>query len=57
MRIEGRGAVGADDAQILESVVVGHAVDVVEDHAHDLSAPHLALSAKLTDRLLEACVV
>src|SRR5918996_4128475 len=57
MRLQRRRAIRAHDAEILEAVVVGDAVDVVEDHAHDVSAPHLALSAEFADRLLETCVV
>src|SRR5436189_4703328 len=34
MGLQCRRAVGADDAQVLEPVVVGRAVDVVEDQRH-----------------------
>ena len=54
MRIERRGAVGTDDPEVLESVVVRDAVDVVEDHRHRRATPPLTLAAELTDPLLES---
>jgi hypothetical protein len=52
--VERRGAIGAHDPEVLEPVVVRHAVDVVEDQRHRATAPELALIADLTPRLLDA---
>ena len=57
VRVERRGTVRADDSEVLEPVVVGHAVDVVEDQRHPPAAPFLALPAELAPPLLEAVVV
>jgi hypothetical protein len=53
MRVKRRGAVRADDAEVLEPIVIRHAVDVVEDQSHRLPAPHLVLAAELASRLLD----
>ena len=45
--VESRGAVRADDAQVREAVVVVDPVDVIEDQAHRLALPLLALAAEL----------
>ena len=45
VRLERRGAVRADDAQVLEPVVIRNAVDVVEDQRERPSAPALTLAA------------
>jgi hypothetical protein len=47
MRIESRRAIGADDLEILEAIVVGNAVDVIEDQRHPATAPHLVLATQL----------
>jgi len=52
MRVECRCAVGADDAQVLQPIVVAHAVDVVEDQPHGAASPKVVLTAELTDRRL-----
>ena len=57
MRVERGIAVGADDSQILEPVVVGHAVDVVEDQRHVALVPVLVLAAELAHPVLELRVV
>jgi hypothetical protein len=55
--IERRGAVRADDPQVLKPMVVVHAIDVVKDHAHHLAPPNLALAAELANRLLQASLI
>jgi hypothetical protein len=57
MGVERRSAVWTDDAQVLEPVVIGHAVDVVEDHAHRPSVPDLRLPAQLADGTLQPCAI
>src|SRR3954453_4138540 len=57
MRAKRGRAVGANDSQVLDAVVVPDPIDVVEDQAHPLPLPDLALSADLTDRLLDTFVV
>jgi hypothetical protein len=54
MGVERRVAVRTEDAQVLEAVVVPHAVDVIEHERHPGALPHLALAADLATRLLEA---
>jgi hypothetical protein len=53
VRVERGGAVGTDDAEVLEAVVVADPVDVIEDQRHAAVTPQLPLTAQLTDRLLE----
>jgi hypothetical protein len=53
VRLEGRRAVGADDAQVRESIVIRDAIDVVEDQSERPAAPHLPLTADLTTPLLD----
>jgi hypothetical protein len=47
VRVERRGAVGTDDPQVLEAIVVRHAVDVVKHERHVAAAPQLTLAAQL----------
>jgi len=54
MRVEGRCTVRANDLQILDSVVVSDAVDVIDDHRHTPASPVLVLAAKLASRFLQA---
>jgi hypothetical protein len=54
---ERRGAVRADNPQVLDPVVCRGAVDVIEDQRHRLAAPLLPLIAQLTASLLYALVV
>jgi hypothetical protein len=53
MGVQGCRAVRTNHLQVLQAVVVGDAVDVVEDHGHASAPPKLALTAQFTDRLLE----
>jgi hypothetical protein len=53
MCLESGRTVGAEDPEVLDPVVVRDTIDVVENHAHDLAPPELALAAALADRLLE----
>ena len=53
MCVERGGAVGTDDPQVLQSVVVAHAVGVIEDEPHRLAMPQLALTAQLADGTLD----
>src|SRR5215217_8173276 len=55
--VESRGAVRADDSQVLDAVVVRHPVDVIEDHAHHRAPPDLTLTTELADRFLEPRVI
>jgi hypothetical protein len=57
VRFQGRGAVRAEDPQVLETVVVMDPVDVIEDHRDALPAPGFILSAELTSWPLEPSVV
>jgi len=52
--VERRRAVGADDAEVRDAVVVRHAVDVIEDQGERATAPQLALTAELATRRLDA---
>jgi len=54
MGIQRRRAVRADDAQVLEPVVVAYPVHVIEDQCHPTPAPKLALSTYLASSVLEA---
>jgi hypothetical protein len=53
VRVKRRGTVRADDAEVLEAIVIRHTVDVVEDQGHRLPAPHLVLAAELASCLLD----
>jgi hypothetical protein len=57
VRVERRRAVGAEDPQVLEPVVVADAVDVVEDQRHPRPAPLLVLAAELAALRLEPDVI
>jgi hypothetical protein len=46
MRIECRCAVWADDAEVLQAVVVADAVDMVEYQGHAVASPDLVLAAQ-----------
>ena len=50
-------AVWADDAKVLQAMVVSDPVDVVEDQRHPATSPDLALAAQLTAALLESSLV
>jgi hypothetical protein len=54
MRIERCGAIGADDLEVLDPIVVWNAVDVVEDQRHQTTPPQFVLAALLATALLEA---
>jgi hypothetical protein len=51
MSVQGRGAVRADDLQVLQTVVVADAADVIEDERHSSAVPLLTLSAELVPPL------
>ena len=53
MRFECGSAIWADDAQVLEPVVVRNPVDVVDDERHLNPAPFLALAADLALSFLQ----
>jgi hypothetical protein len=53
MRVQRRIAVRAQEAEVLEAIVVPYAVDVVEDQPHAQASPHLALPTHLASKLLE----
>jgi hypothetical protein len=57
VRLEGRCAVRADNAEVLEAVVVSDTVDVVEDERHLASAPRAPLTAELAGRTFNAGLV
>ena len=48
---------GQHDPQVLESIVIGDAVDVIQDQRHQPAAPLLALAAQLTLAGLQAGLV
>jgi len=48
VRVERGRAIGADDAEVLETVVVADPIDVVEDQRHPAATPQLVLTAELT---------
>ena len=52
-----RGAIRTNDPEVFDAIVVADAVYVVENQADPFAAPHLALSAEFTGRLLEAFVI
>jgi hypothetical protein len=54
MGVEGGGAVRADDAEVLQPVVVAPAVDVIEDETHRVTAPELSLAAQLAPARFQA---
>ena len=47
VRVERRRTVWADDLQVLEAVVVGDAVYVVENQRHLLATPQFTLTTEL----------
>jgi len=47
VRVKGRGTVGTNDPQVLDAIVVGDSVDVIEDQRHARAAPLFILAAKL----------
>jgi hypothetical protein len=51
--VEGGRAVGANDPQVLESVVIGDTVDVVKDQCQLTIPPAITLATELTTGLLE----
>jgi hypothetical protein len=53
MRIERGGAVGTRDPQVFESIVIRHAIDVIEDERHASASPVLILAAELAATGLE----
>jgi hypothetical protein len=57
MSVERGSAVRTDDPEVLETVVVRNAVDVVENQRHSPTAPRLVLTAKLADRPFNAGLV
>src|SRR5437764_13994858 len=50
--IQRRGAVRTNDLEVLEPVVRGYAIDVVQDQSHLAPAPLLALAAQLAHSVL-----
>jgi hypothetical protein len=52
--IESRRTIRANHPKILQPMAVANAIDVIQNHRHWPAAPHLALTAKLTLRLLMA---
>lgn len=53
MRIERRRAIGADNPEILDPIVVGNAIDVIEDQCHPATTPAFALTAHLAPAPLQ----
>jgi hypothetical protein len=51
------GAVRADDPEVLETIVVADAVDVVEDQRQTSAIPCFVLAAEFADRALDTLVV
>jgi hypothetical protein len=49
-----RGAIRANDAEVLKTVVICNPVDVVEHERHSVAVPELSLAAHLADGLLDA---
>jgi hypothetical protein len=54
MRVESRGAVRAYDAKVLEPVIIGDTIDVVEDQGHRTIPPLLGLAAEFAFGTLDA---
>src|SRR3954447_14377825 len=54
MRVQRRIAVRAQEAEVLEAIVVPHTIDVVEHQAHAQASPHLSLPTHLAPKRLEA---
>src|SRR3954468_12495881 len=52
MRVECGSAVRTHDPQGLEPIVVGHAIDVIEDQRHVRPTPTLVLAAEFADAVL-----
>src|SRR5262249_10188387 len=57
MRVQRRGTVRANDPQVLDAVVVWHAVDVVEDQGHARPVPVLVLTTELAATRLQTGLV
>jgi hypothetical protein len=53
MGIEGRCAIRTDDSQVLESVVVRHPIDVVQDQRHGATTPIFVLATHLAAALFQ----
>src|SRR5665648_400743 len=49
-----RRAVRTDDLQVLQTMVIANAVDVIEDQRHPLPSPDLGLPADLASALLDS---
>jgi hypothetical protein len=56
MGVEGRGAIRTGDAEILQPVVVGNPVDVIENHRHPVPTPSLILAAQLATPSIETSI-
>jgi hypothetical protein len=52
--VERGSAIRAHDSQVLEAVVVGYSVDVIEDQSHPATSPKLILAAHLASAHLES---
>jgi hypothetical protein len=50
--VERCGAVGADDPQVLQAIVIRDAVDVIEDQRHRPTTPIFILAAHLAQPIL-----
>jgi hypothetical protein len=57
VRVECCRAVRTYDPKVLESVVIPHAIDVVEDQADPLAMPVLVLTAQLAASFFQLLVV
>lgn len=57
MGVKAGGAVRADDPQVLETVVVANAIDMIEDEANLAPVPPLALTAQLAPALLQPSLI
>src|SRR6202041_3085848 len=55
--VEGRVAVRADDAEVLEPVVGRGAVDVVKDQRHRSPVPDLTLATQLASPFLQSILI
>jgi hypothetical protein len=56
MHLERRSAVGTNDPEILETVVIRHTVDVIDDERHPRPVPALSLAAQLAETSFQAGV-
>lgn len=57
VRIQRRRAIRANDPQILEAIIVAHAVYVIEDQRHPAALPDLVLAAQFARRQPETFLV